>query len=143
MKKIIFIIIALCVVFTVEAQVKNKWHTATTVTSVSATPVYFTLPVVFQLGQEFSVGGTLTQDGGTSEGTIRLESSMTGAASTYITVNDTFEADLYWNDNDTITVKNGKEFMFYLSNTKAPYYRLAFIGGSSDTTSLVPVWQYK
>jgi hypothetical protein len=143
MKKIVFLFtLILLLGANMKAQLPNTWLTGTTLASTSATAVVYQLPVKFSIGDEFTVGGTATQVSGTSEGTVRLEESLTGTANTWLTVNSATYTALQVSSNDTVTIVNGTDFLFHVPAARSAYYRLIFTGGAGDATNIVPTWQY-
>ena len=142
MKKLIFLFAIVLIGITANAQLKNRWQTITSQTSVGTGAIYFVLPITnFNLDNEFSIGGSCVQVGGISDGKITLEGSLDGTTNSWVPITNNVFTDMYVYPNDTLTVTSGAEFFFYVP-TKFPRYRVKFIGTAGDTTSLAPSWIY-
>jgi len=134
MKKI-GIILGLFVALVINANAQ-AYRSIAVDTVKGANTITIAIPVSFEPNGTLQIEALCTQVGGTSDGTIVLQGSVTGT--NYVTI--TTDQSILECINDTLTITDGGVGIWSLSKTAYNKYRLSIAGTSGDTTKVNVYW---
>lgn len=133
MRKLWILLAGLFVFVLTQAQVYNSIAVDTV---KGAETITIAIPGSFPSDGALKIEALCTEIGGTSDGTIVVQGSVTGT--NYVTLST--EQSFLECNNDTLTIIDGAVGLWSLSKTPYNKYRLSIAGTTGDTTAINVYW---
>lgn len=139
MKKFLFTLAFVLSVVAINAQVGRVYSVSVDTLNGNET-VNFTLGQITGGYSTLTIQALCTQVGGTSDGTLILQTSVDGTS--WRTVQDAIGV-LKGYPNDTLTITNGAVVQWVVDETPWNFYRVQGAGTASDSTLITVKYVYK
>lgn len=139
MKKFLFTLAFVLSVAAINAQVGRVYSVSVDTLNGNET-VNFTLGQITGGYSTLTIQALCTQVGGTSDGTLILQTSVDGTS--WRTVQDATGV-LKGYPNDTLTITNGAVVQWVVDETPWNFYRVQGAGTASDSTLITVKYVYK